>query len=314
MVRSVLLGFVTLLALGIGVSEAHIGGRIYPIWEISEADLATIDLRDGSVAEWEAVLGPPTLRVEDFSNSPTISWDGPYDPADLAWSVWLGWSSSTGRLYVAIERIDNEYMNEYVLGVPFQFPGNDIIEFMVDGDHSGGEYGFASDCCGTQEAWRRVHNRQAQHYLATADTPDQQHLGYVDYGGASFAPSPVTSRPYADAGGFSQGKGPTTSVIEFFVTPFDSLVWGVPESGKISILSPGKVIGFDLSLPDWDVDGGTTGMMNYYTLSQQPSTWRYAERFVDGRLLGPSEATAVTATSWGRIKASFGMLGGQRSR
>ncbi|MCC7262049.1 MAG: hypothetical protein IT369_05925 [Candidatus Latescibacteria bacterium] len=277
-------------------------------------ELSTIDLQDGSVAEWKAILGPPTLQAADFSNSPTIPWDGSYDAADLTWSMWLGWSSSTGRLYVAIEKVDNEYMNEFALGNPFQFPGNDIIEFMVDGDHSGGEYGFAPDCCDTQEAWRRVHDSQAQHYLAIADAPDQQHLGYVGYGGASFAPSPATSWPYADAGGTSLGKGPTSSVIEFFVTPFDSLVWEAPERGKVSMLSPGKIIGFEVSLPDWDSAGSTTELMNYYTLSQQASTWRYAERFVDGRLLGPSRSTAITATSWGRIKASFGMTDVQGSR
>lgn len=306
MIRRLFLGMAVFWVSGMGIAEAHIGDRIYPIREIPDGELASIDLRDGSVAEWETILGPPTLRVEDFHNAPTIPWDGPYDAIDLSWKVWLGWSRSTSRIYVAIERIDDEYLNEYAIGTPFEYSGNDLIEFMVDGDHSGGEYGFVPNCCGTREAWRQIHNRQAQHYLTLADAPDQQHLGYVGYGEMLFAPSPVTSLPYADARGFSQGTAPTTSVIEFFVTPFDSLVWDDPGSGKVSPLYPGKVIGFEMVLPDWDIDDGTTILWNYYTLSQEAGTWRFAELFVDGRLLGTSEPTAVASTSWGRIKASFG--------
>ena len=45
----------------------------------------------------------------------------------------------------------------------------------------------------------------------------------------------------------------------------------------------------------------------FHTLSGQAATWRFAERFVDGRLVGAGGdmGTAVEEDSWGRIKASL---------
>ena len=37
------------------------------------------------------------------------------------------------------------------------------------------------------------------------------------------------------------------------------------------------------------------------TLSGQAAAWRFAERFVDARLVGAGGATAVEEDSWGRI-------------
>lgn len=43
---------VTLLMVGaIGPAPAHLGDRIYPILEISDEDLALIDVTDGSVED-----------------------------------------------------------------------------------------------------------------------------------------------------------------------------------------------------------------------------------------------------------------------
>ena len=44
-----------ILGLTSGAS-AHIGDRIYLIFELSEADLADIDLRDADITDWEDVL------------------------------------------------------------------------------------------------------------------------------------------------------------------------------------------------------------------------------------------------------------------
>ena len=62
---------------------------------------------------------------------------------------------------------------------------------------------------------------------------------------------------------------------------------------------------FQISVPDFDTE--PSDYKAFHTLTGQAATWRYAERFADGRLVGAGgEVTAVENDSWGRIKASFG--------
>jgi len=69
-------------------------------------------------------------------------------------------------------------------------------------------------------------------------------------------------------------------------------------------LTSGKIIGFQISLPDTDQAVGQDRA--FHTLSGQAATWRFAERFIDARLVGlGGGATAVEDMSWGRIKASL---------
>ena len=91
--------------------------------------------------------------------------------------------------------------------------------------------------------------------------------------------------------------------MEFFCTPFDDLIWNSPDDSVASDLTDGKIIGFQISTPDTDQGPGQDRA--FHTLSGQAATWRYAERFVDARLVGTGGATAVEEDSWGRIKASL---------
>jgi hypothetical protein len=78
-----------------------------------------------------------------------------------------------------------------------------------------------------------------------------------------------------------------------------------------SSLAAGTSIGFQISVPDFDTEAGA--YHGFHTLSGQPNTWRMAENFVDGELVGCDSGdcgsaplpTAVAEDSWGRIKASF---------
>ncbi len=85
-------------------AEAQESERIYPFVELTDADLAQIDVTDGSVNEWIDLLGEPTLTALDFQTDPDLA---PYDPADMDYRVWLAWHGATQRLYVAIERSDD---------------------------------------------------------------------------------------------------------------------------------------------------------------------------------------------------------------
>ena len=296
------------LSLAIGLiigltsgASGHIGEQVYLLFEVPEAELLDIDLRDASIADWEDVIGEPSLIATDFFADPTVGDGAQYDPADLDYRIWLGWNSSLGTLWMGMERIDNTYINEYAggdLGSLWQY---DAIEFMVDGDHTGGDYTGSADENWTAEEKDLNNNRTAQQYVAIADTPDGRHVGYLGKGTEW-----VNALPYADGGGGSIGEGPTTSIIEFFITPFDDLIWNSPDDSVPSPLTDGKIIGFQISAQDFD--RGCCEGENYrafHTLSGQAATWRYAERFVDGRLVGVGGGTSVEEESWGRIKATL---------
>jgi len=266
-----------ILGLASGAS-AHIGDRIYPIFELSEADLADIDLRDADITDWEDVLGDASLVTTDFFQDPTVGYGAQYDPADLDYRIWLGWNGNLGTIWMGMERIDNIYINEYAGGNSGSLWRHDSIELMLDGDHTGGDYTSSANENWTQEERDLNDNRTAQQYLAIGDTPDGRHVGYLGKGTEW-----VNALPYADGGGGSTGDGPTTTIIEFFVTPFDDLIWNSPEDSVPSPLFDGKIIGFQITAPDFDT--APLEYRAYHILSGQPETWRYAERFVDGRLV-----------------------------
>ncbi|MBI2505488.1 MAG: T9SS type A sorting domain-containing protein [Candidatus Latescibacteria bacterium] len=259
----------------------------FPIHELTDADTAAIGLRDGSIAEWEDILGAPSLTAADFTADPFVGEGAPYNPADLDYRIWLGWHPGSGRLYMAMERVDDVYINTYPGGNLGDLWRYDSIEFMVDGDHSGGDYTGAADSSWTPDEQTLNNNRTAQQYLAIADAPDGQHLGYTGWAGS--VSDWVINPPFADGGGGSTGTNPTTSAIEFYVTPFDNLIWNSPGDSKASDLFSGKIIGFQISVPDFDT--APEEYHAFHTLAGQPATWRYADRFVDGRLLSDKTST-----------------------
>lgn len=85
---------------------AHMGDRVFPIFELTEEEFARIDISDGSVEDWLEVVGEPTLTALDFSTDPTRA---SYDPADLDFRIWLAWHRATNHIYVAMERFDDLY-------------------------------------------------------------------------------------------------------------------------------------------------------------------------------------------------------------
>ena len=282
------------LILGLSSSaSAHIGDRIYLIFELSEADLADIDLHDADITDWEDVLGDASLVPTDFVQSPDVGYGAQYDPADLDYRIWLGWNGNLGTIWMGTERIDNIYINEYAGGDLNGLWRHDSIEFYIDGDHTGGDYTGSADETWTDEEGDLNNNRTAQQYLAIGDTPDGRHVGYLGRGTEW-----VNALPYADGGGGSTGDGPTTTITEFFVTPFDDLIWNSQEDSVPSPLFDGKIIGFEIVVPDFDT--APLEYQAYHTLSGQPATWRFAERFVDGRLVGAGgdDEPSVAPQAW----------------
>jgi len=290
-----------LIAIGLvcgltGGASAHIGERVFLLFEATEDDLGDIDLRDGTVEDWEDVFGEPSWVPTDLYADPTVGDGAQYDPADLDYRIWAGWSTA-GHIWYAMDRIDNVYFGrEYDGASPWNY---EAIECMLDGDHTGGDYTGSANPDWTDEEKKLNNNRTAQQYIAVADDPSGRHVFYLG-AGAEW----VNELPWADGHGTSVGDGPTESVIEFFVTPFDDLIWNSPGDSVPSSLFAGKIIGFQISTPDTDQAPGQDRA--FHTLSGQAATWRFAERFIDARLVGVGgDMTAVEELSWGRIKASL---------
>ena len=290
----------------VSTASAHIvrdGIEFYLLFEVATEDAADLDFDDGGVDDWRDVVGDPSVTASQFFADPTVGAGAQYDPADMDYQIWMGWNSDSSVLYGAMERTDDVFVNEYAggnLGDLWRHDGS--FEFMLDGDHTGGDYTGSADDTWTDEEKTLNNNRTAQQYVGISDAPDGRHIGYqgagVDW---------VTVLPYADAGGGTVGDGPATSVIEFFVTPFDDLIWDSEADSRASDLFSGKVIGFQISIPDFDT--APADYKAFHTLSGQAATWRFAERFVDGRLVGADGGvdtpSAVEENSWGRVKAAF---------
>ena len=293
---------VTAWALLLGLvssAHGHMPGKSFVIYELPDERL-DVDLHDGSIGEWEA-LGAPSLRarpdwVDSAGHYPTAIREVPYGVSDGDWRVWLAWNRSTSRVYFAMERRDDVHIGSYAgEGIHDVWHG-DSISLMIDGDHSGGEYAFyphiaSGVCCESDEEFKLANNSQAQQYWAIADPPGVGYLG----AGAEWVNRP----PYLEAGGMVAGD---TSILEFYVTAFDSLAWDSPDRSLRSVLSAGLVIGFELEVWEHDDPGGESPLV--FQLGQQANTWRFAERFVDGVLLPVGHPhTVVGRSTWGRIKA-----------
>ena len=122
----------------LSVADAQESARIFPIMQLTDRDVAEIDVTDGSVGDWEYIAGEPTLTPLDFA----ITTFGSYDPADMDFRIWLGWHDATDRIFFAMERVDDVYVNEFDrenerMGI-MSFHDSSVM-FAVDADHSGGE-------------------------------------------------------------------------------------------------------------------------------------------------------------------------------
>jgi hypothetical protein len=308
-----LLAFITAAGAGLAIqADAHIGDRIYPTHELTNADLAAIDLKDGSVGDWEEVLGDPTLTAVDF-----IMWGG-YDPADFDFRIWLGWQDATDRIYVAMEQVDDVYANVYDrTNAGYSMISHDgALVVRVDGDHSGGKYRYANPEFDTIEEWALFSNQKAQAYIALGEVFDQgSHIGTIvteilnQKAFESVYDDWFVQSPYAEGGGASLGEHPAVTITELYVTPFDLLIWNSREQSQASDLHAGKVIGMALDLQDYDQPLGA--QESAYWLPDTPAgMFSTADGFADFVLVGAgdnrSAVSAVGTDSWARIKAAFG--------
>ena len=286
-------------------ASAHLGSQLYPLYEILEGE---VNLHDGSLSDWEAALGSPTLVDSDFVSLPVVGENAEIGPPDLSVRIYLGWSRTRNTILAGVESLDDDYVNTHAGGDLKGLFRHDGMTVMIDGDHSGGAYDHwvLGECSG--QNWppcdSLLINLQAQSYTAIASSPDGRLLGYPGIGNGW-----ITLPPYGDAGGIVEPDPPHKSVIEIMVTPFDTLVADDPLRSQRTDLRPGKIIGVDVDINDLDELGCADGYKCYtgfYNLSGSRQSWERAEFLVDFVLMDAGERpTAVGNMSWARIKASF---------
>ncbi|MEW6752842.1 MAG: hypothetical protein AB1505_17960 [Candidatus Latescibacterota bacterium] len=288
-----------LLLLSCTAALAHAPDTpVYCIWELTDAQLP--DLHDGTLADWQAVLPGPTFTEADFGSLP-VGDGAAIGPPDLAVSVWVAWSRSRNRIWAAIERADNVYVNSYEGGDTQNLWMGDGAELLVDGDHGGGTYDGWAECSmykpttagpvvpvGSCDPYRSGYF--AQVWMALPQSPDQDVIGLRAFRvEGTQGPHWASRIPWADGGGYVQPGPPQHAAMEIMVTPFDELR---PYGELYSVatpLVPGRVIGLQVSVPDWDVPGRYHG---FHTLRGRANTWRDADQFVDVLLLGADRSLA----------------------
>ena len=290
----------------------------YPFYELLDEELDRIDLTDGSVDDWYEVVGEPSLTAPDFVWG-TEYEPAEYDPSSLDFRIWLAWHQGSGTIWIAMERVDDLYVNNFEgvddlyvnLGdATYLSSWDSVINLAVDGDHSGGRYRYVNWAwcrdCPREELLEN--QRQAQSWLAIGEAPDGQHVHF--YGVAN---KWVAREPYAAGGGGVLGETPALSVTEFWVTPFDDLIYDDEDASVASELYPGKVIGFQIATQDNDDPLPPYDLGIRLSLTEGPYV-SYADYFVDGLLLGAGEdpslhddddVSAVEPSSWARIKAAL---------
>lgn len=330
---SISVGVLILLLVGVGErGYAHRGTQVWAIPELTEASLAVLDLHDGSVVDWEEVVGQPVLTNADFGAVLGMYGSGPSDSADLSVRVFLGWHRASSRLYLAVERWDDSHINEYVgfrhyTGDARGFMwANDSINFMVDGDHSGGYYWFSDDSCdgpSLEEALkdgvidrdelisirhRYLSNRHAQAYSAIAEGPTDQLLAIVKFTPGDCDPDRewILGTELVGIGGGGSPLGSFYhSVIEGYVTLFDSLDTRGVEFSQLSHLAAGRIVGLQIEVID--VDQAPLQLAGVYSVEGvEPRYWTSADAFVDFVLVGAAQGvSAIASGSWAWLKATW---------
>ena len=307
----VLTRYVVLLALGANLglavsTRAHVGDRVYPISELTDEMLAQIDLKDGLWDEWRELMGEPTMTILDFRK---IFEEQEFDLADLDLSLWLAWHDALNRFYVAAVLSDDQAGSVETFQDPSSFNRHDSITLKVDGDHSGGELVVPCHQNCTDEEILLLDD-DTQTYDAIGRHSSGQNVDLPSTRRHAGVRSWTTFPPYSDGGGGSFGEAPTIHLIEFYVTPFDRMVFNSIEESVVTDLVGGKIIGYTILILD---QGDPDQRQDLWVHKDAPDDFLLilwgSDHFVDGVLLPASGelegGSVVEAVSWGRIKASL---------
>ena len=297
------------LFISTAIAAAHSDNRVFPFYQLTDEMLEKIDIHDGSVEEWHEI-GEPSMTLLDFQ---TVDNFIPPDPSNLDARIWLAWHDESNRIYAAFVIIDDTYHITNDVTKPMYW--SDSVTLSIDADHSGGS-GRSQVVDHTDAELMNIAGR-TQRYTAIAEpesgpTLDNQ-VPESQTNGKGIPTSWKVYPPYGDAGGMAAGENPTLSVIEMYVTPYDS--WGDWEDKKeteFTELSAHQIIGFVIMISDNDDECDDCTITAFWFPTgidfDGPEfaaiLYNVADIFLDGILL-PAQDTSVESITWGRIKASL---------
>jgi hypothetical protein len=251
---------------------------------------------DGLLADW-ALVGPATLRTEDFID---LVGGSAVDPEDLEILVWVGWSPHTNRLYIAAQvRDDNHQVDRPEGTAATRIFQDDDLEVFVDGDHSGGQYADFSDLSDSEQL--RRNGAQASHFVLAGPHDDGDF--FVNYSAAAWYSEPDGAYTRAALAIEGATGGPAVVRYELSLAIFDEIDMTADFLSRRRRLAENDVIGFNLEFSDYD--GHSELLDAKWSLSGGHNAFRLAERFSDLRL-EPPVSTRVQPSTWGRIKSTFG--------
>lgn len=281
-----------LVLSGSGALHAHFGDLIYPVFEVPPGDIPVIG--DGTLEDWDAALPNVTLTHNEVSTQfGTLP-----NPSDLAFQVFLAWSSQEQQIYVAFEGLD-DYEEE-----------GDSFRIAVDADHSGGRFRFLEDEVPSEDERRSLNGQTAQRYLIGRNTE----TGELRLRIWPDEPIELLSKPWTDWDAEIIGEQPLSFRIEMAITPFDAIRTDIGIEAGRAVLEAGNFIGFQIRISD--IDRNNDGELHFLPpygsgFTEFSRTNWDADFFADGELIGCEQpgcaipSTSVGKNSWGRIKASF---------
>jgi len=267
-------------------------GVVYPAVQFPNGNVPTID---GDISDWDVITEAYWITHEQLTETVTglgTSWDA----TDLALRVILGWNGATNKFYIMEDRFDDAI---WVL------TDWDSMEFEFDADHSGGRFGMFGELTDSQEEADRLHGAQAQNYGINNGGP-----GTMAWHKAQWHTMPPWG-DWATSQSVPEG-GEGFFYAETMITGWDDLDWNGSDTSVIHQFEEGEIVGFNLSMVDEDNVEDEGAYDGYWVLSAQTDSFREGDLLTDVALapIDPdidwdSQATAVEAVGWGRLKATF---------
>jgi hypothetical protein len=259
---------------------------------------------DGDLSDWDLVPEEYWVTMENDFEETRRGVGTDFDFDDLNMKLIIGWAPSTNRIYSYLWVSDN-IMQSDKRAETARFNYDDESHFVVDADHSGGPiYGAWNDL--PEDEWRRLEATTAQLY-STIVPPIDGYWSWI-YQGQWWLTQSGQGSCCADLlqiGWQMNGQQGGTGVwhFEHMVTPWEHLDFDGQENSTIFTLAEGGTIGIGYLWKDYDNSDIYEGSFDF---PKNHDVWLNADLMADFELLAPDEGlTAVEASSWGRIKATF---------
>jgi hypothetical protein len=286
---------VALVLTSSGIAGAHLPvGKVFPAYGFPQGAFPVVDGDLSDWAEFDEAFAIGTEQLVDLVAEADVN------EQDFSVRLWVGWSDTENRLYIAARVLDDIHQIDRPAGSAERIFQDDDMEIFVDADHSGGQFADFSDLPAVEQL--RRNGTEASHFVIAGPPPDEDFfVGFSAADWYSQHDGPFTAAAYrfqADVDGL------TAINYEMMLVPYNRIDVGAEFQSIQHDLVPREVLGFNVRFNDFDQQ--STLLDAAWSLSGGQNDFRLSERFSDLRLMEPDPgSTAVRDRSWGRIKASF---------